>query len=167
MAEVAEVGRLDAHRELLPRLQSQLPQLKHRVDEIEIRGVIRGAVRELANGAAARFLLVDRVLEPHPAQAVVVGDPAHGGDPRLRRDGRADAVELHGHLRRLVQQRHQHQPHRVAALDAVGVGQGEQERRILHQRRQGVGEAAAIGRQAALPRSTSSAGAGAIVDDAC
>ena len=45
VAEVAEVGRLDAHQQLLARLQSQLAHLQRRVGEIEIRGMVRGTVR--------------------------------------------------------------------------------------------------------------------------
>ena len=62
----------------------------------------------------------------------------------MRGDRRADAVQLHGHLRRLVGRRHEHQPDRLAARDVVRVGQREKQGGVVVQSIHGVREAAVV-----------------------
>ena len=86
------------------------------------------------------------MFEPNFADAVIVGYPAGDSHAGLRRDGRADAVQLGGDLRRLIGNRRQTQADRLAALDAVAVEKREQQRRVFIQRFQRVIKSTAIGR---------------------
>ncbi len=160
MAQVAEVGGLDADEELLTRFQAQLPHLQRRVGKVEDGG----GFGQLGDRAGARLPFADRVLEPHPADAVVVDDAAGRRQAGPRRNRRADAVQPDGHLRRLIGHRHQRHADRLAALDPVRVGQRKQQRRVFHQRPERIGEAAMVGRQVALTEHPH--GQGAILDDA-
>ena len=108
--------------------------------------VDRGRKRLLRGG---RF--VDVKVEPDLRHAVVVGDLAGGRQAGLGRDRRADALELHVDLRRFVGHGRQRQPHRVAAANAVGVEQREQQRLVGVEPRQAELKARLRARRARRP----------------
>ena len=115
----------------------------------------RGSV---ASGIFHRHSLVELVLGglgefvPQLGDAVVVGDVAFQRQPGIRRHGRADAAQTNADARRLIRPGGQIQPDRLAAMDAVGVEQREQQRLRFVEPIDRVGEMAAIGFAVELDR---------------
>ena len=64
MAQVAEIGGLDAHEQLLARLQAQFAHLQRRVGQLEIRGAVVGQAGR--SGGSLGFCLVDRRIRTTP-----------------------------------------------------------------------------------------------------
>ena len=119
MAQIAEIGRHDAHLQLLARLDAQ-------VADFQGRGRKRkhgGRLGRLGDQKLPRLAGIDGMIEPDPANAVVVGHLASHRHAGLGRNRRPDAVKLGRYLRRLVGNRNQGQRHRIAAGNPVGVGQ--------------------------------------------
>ena len=94
------------------------------VEGVELVSVLF-AVRLVERAAARARAVVDPVGVPDAIEAVVVGHFADQRHDRIGRDRRADAREPHGHLRHLVRNHGERNAIRLAAGDAVGVGDAD------------------------------------------
>ena len=141
-AKVAIVGGLEADEQFLARLELQFARFQGDAVQRQFRGA--APRRQGRNGR--RFALVDRALEPHPSDPVVVGRRSRDRQASLRHNGRADPGQTGRHLRRLVGDGGQRQLDRLAGLDPVGVQQAERQRRVARQGPPLAAEAHAVGR---------------------